>query len=105
MASQAASQPARTDQAAADASGPAAPPDRFRWWALLLGALLIPPNSLWIARTEALDYSGFPTCMSLFYNVIFTLMVLLALNAAVRRLAPRAALRRTELLVVYGMLA
>ncbi len=77
----------------------------FRWWVLLIGIALIPLNSLWIARAEALDYSGFPTCMSLFYNVIFSLMVLLLLNAGVRRLSARRALRSGELLVVYGMMA
>lgn len=79
--------------------------ERFRWWVFLLGAALIPVNSLWIARTEAMDYSGFPTCASLFYNVIFSLMVLMLLNSLVRRFAPRAALCRQELLVVYGMVA
>lgn len=81
------------------------PPERFRWWVILLGAALIPVNSLWIARAEALDYSGFPTCMSLFYNVIFTLMVLIVANAGMRHWLPRAALSRQELLVVYGMTA
>jgi hypothetical protein len=81
------------------------PPERFRWWVLLLGVALIPVNCLWVARTEALDYSGFPTCMSLFYNVIFTLMALLTLNMMVRRVFPRLALCRQELLVVYAMTA
>lgn len=79
--------------------------ERFRWPVILLGAALIPVNSLWIARAEALDYSGFPTCASLFYNVIFTLLVLLVLNAAVRRVLPALALGRSELLVLYGMIA
>jgi hypothetical protein len=86
-----------------DAPGRAA--ERFRWWVTPLGAALIPVNSLWVARTEALDYSGFPTCMSLFYNVIFTLMALLLLNALIRRALPRLALGRQELLVVYAMTA
>jgi len=81
------------------------PAERFRWWVVLLGAALIPVNSLWIARAEALDYSGFPTCMSLFYNVVFTIMALIVLNAGVRAVLPRAALGRQELLVVYGMVA
>ena len=79
--------------------------ERFRWWTILLGAVLIPVNSLWVARTEAMDYSGFPTCASLFYNVIFTLIVLLALNLALRRLVPAIALTRRELMVVYAMVA
>jgi hypothetical protein len=94
----------------AEMGGPATPgpgpsSERFRWPVILLGAALIPVNSLWIARAEALDYSGFPTCMSLFYNVIFTLMALLLLNTAIRRLLPRLAMGRQELLVVYAMTA
>lgn len=80
-------------------------PERFRRWVFLLGAALIPVNSLWIARAEALDYSGFPTCMSLFYNVVFTLVAFIALNAGVRMWWPRLALSRQELMVVYGMTA
>lgn len=79
--------------------------ERFRWPVIVLGAALIPVNSLWIARAEALDYSGFPTCASLFYNVVFTLIVLLVLNAGARRIAPGLALGRRELLVVYAMVA
>lgn len=81
------------------------PQDKLRWWVFLLGAALIPPNSLWIARAEAMDYSGFPTCASLFYNVIFSLMVLMLINSLVRLFAPRACLSRWELLIVYGMVA
>lgn len=77
----------------------------FRWWVIPLGAILIVPNSLWIVRIEALDYSGFPTCSSLFFNVVFSLMVLLLANIALRRFMPRAALTRSELLVIYAMLA
>ncbi len=79
--------------------------ERFRWWIIPLGAVLIPVNSLWIARAEALDYSGFPTCMSLFYNVVFSLMALLVVNALFLRLFPRLALCRQELLVIYAMLS
>ncbi|MDO8586332.1 MAG: hypothetical protein Q7T82_04770 [Armatimonadota bacterium] len=79
--------------------------ERFRWWVIPLGAALIPINSLWIARTEGMDYSGFPTCMSLFYNVIFCLCLLLLINIALRRWAPWAALCRRELIVLYAMLA
>lgn len=82
-----------------------APKERFRWGIILLGAVLIPVNSLWIARAEALDYSGFPTCASLFYNVIFCLLVLLLINILLRRYFPRIALCRRELMVLYAMIA
>lgn len=81
------------------------PKERFRWPVIILGAALIPINSLWIARAEAMDYSGFPTCASLFYNVIFSLLILLLINTALRRFLPKIALCRRELLVVYAMLA
>lgn len=67
-----------------DTTPRATPDERFRWQVILLGVLLIPINSLWIARAEALDYSGFPTCASLFYNVIFCLIMLLAVNVPLR---------------------
>ncbi len=81
------------------------PQERFRWWVIVIGAALIPVNSLWISRTEALDYSGFPTCASLFYNVVFSIIMLMVLNIALRRFVPRFAFGRRELLVVYGMVA
>ena len=76
----------------------------IRWWVFLLGAILIAVNSLWIARTEALDYSGFPTVASLFFNVIFSLLVLIFVNSGVRRMNPRLALNQAELMIIYGML-
>lgn len=84
---------------------PRAPKERFRPWIILLGVALIPVNGLWIARAEALDYSGFPTCASLFYNVIFCLIVLLLINVLLRRCLPWAALCRRELIVLYAMIA
>ena len=82
-----------------------APKERFRWGVILLGVALIPVNSLWIARAEALDYSGFPTCASLFYNVIFCLIVLLLVNVLLWRYLPGIALCRRELMVLYAMIA
>ncbi len=81
------------------------PVERFRPWVLALGVALIPLNSYWIARTEAQDYSGFPTCASLFYNVVFCILVLIGMNALVRRFRPGWALCRRELMVLYAMMA
>lgn len=94
-----------SDSLPADKDDRCVPKERFRWPVIILGAVLIPINSLWIARAEAMDYSGFPTCASLFYNVIFCLLVLLLLNAGLRRFFPKIALCRRELLIVYAMLA
>lgn len=78
---------------------------KLPWRGFCAGLLLIPINSLWIARTEGLDSAGWPTCISLFYNVIFSLLALLLLNVLLRRYLPRFSLSQPELLIVYGMVA
>ncbi|HNR35325.1 MAG TPA: hypothetical protein PKO36_09100 [Candidatus Hydrogenedentes bacterium] len=72
---------------------------------IVIGLLLIPVNSLWIVLGEIMWYSGEPTTISLFYNVVFILTLLILGNLAVRRFRPSWALEPGELLVVYTMLA
>jgi hypothetical protein len=73
--------------------------------AILLGLALIPINCYWIFMMEIVRYSGHPTTISLFFNAIFTLGLLLLVNWALRRRAPRWALNRAELIAVYLMVA
>lgn len=77
------------------------PPLRLR--ALGVGLLALLPNCYWITLSETFWYQDFPTCLSLFVNAIFTLLVVLALNGLCARLAPRLALNRLEVLAVYAM--
>jgi hypothetical protein len=72
--------------------------------AIALGLLLIPPNSYWILWVEGVWHSGHPTGMSLFWNCIFTLLLLLLLNLLIKRLAPRYALSQGEFITIYVML-
>ncbi len=72
---------------------------------IVIGLLLIPLNSLWIVLAEIMWYSGEPTTISLFYNVVFILTLLILANLVVRRYKPTWALEPGELLVVYTMLA
>jgi hypothetical protein len=73
--------------------------------AVILGLLLIPPNAYWVICMEAVRYSGHPTTISLFFNVVFILVLLLGLNGMVRRVRPTWAFSPGELLTVYIMLA
>lgn len=73
--------------------------------ALLIGALLIPPNILWLQSMELVWNSGQPTMQSLFFNAVFTLLVLALLNLLLRWRAPRWALRPGELALVYVMVS
>src|SRR5437667_1993886 len=97
---------AEPSAAAEERAAPPAPLLRaVTWRSLLISLLLIPPNAYWIVQMERVRYSAHPTTISLFFNVVFILLVVTVLNAGLARLWPRAAMNRGELLVVYGMLA
>ncbi|MGQ9731828.1 MAG: DUF6785 family protein [Candidatus Zipacnadales bacterium] len=73
--------------------------------ALLLGTALILPNAYWIMMVEGIWHTGHPTVMSLAWNVIFNILVLLGINVLLKRLAPARALSQAEFVTVYVMLA
>ena len=72
--------------------------------ALLVGVVLLPVNAYWVTQMAVVRYEGHPTTVSLFFNCIFILSVLLGLNAVAKRVLPRLALHRNELIVIYVML-
>lgn len=71
---------------------------------LLLGFLLVPVNVYWMLYMEVVWNQGYATLLSLYFNVLFTLLALVLINAFLRRLWPGRALRQQELLVVFVML-
>ena len=73
---------------------------RTGWRAILIGVILIPINSLWIGSGEAVS-----TTVSLFYNVIFIMFVVVLLNGPLQRWFPRLSLNHGELLIIYVMLS
>ena len=80
------------------------PHRKIRWRIIWLGLALIPFNNYWVFASLRWD-QGFPTTMSLFFNAIFALVVLIAVNTLLHKFAPRAALTRGELLTLYTMLS
>ncbi len=75
----------------------------FTWRALGVALILIPLNVYWVVQMEYFRYSAHPTTISLLFNAVFTLLILCALNALLRRLMPRLAFRQSELLLIYSM--
>ncbi len=71
---------------------------------VIIGLVLIPLNAMWLILSEIMWYSGEPTTLSLFYNVIFILTLLTIGNGLIKRWRPGWALDAGELLVVYVML-
>lgn len=75
---------------------------------ILISIPLIVANAFWLFAnwgTSGYDSGqSFATIISLFYNVIFCMVVLLGVNWALRRYLPRLALSSTELMAVYILL-
>lgn len=72
------------------------------WRAILVGLILIPFNAYWIMDSAG---QGYPTTVSLYFNVIFCIFFLAAFNFLINRLNPKFSLKQGELLTVYVMLA
>ncbi|MCX7015375.1 MAG: hypothetical protein NTW86_22955 [Candidatus Sumerlaeota bacterium] len=73
--------------------------------ALAISCALMPLLALWVVQSELIWYSGHSTAISLFYHVTVVILALAAVNLAVRRRWPRAALSAGELLTIYVMLS
>jgi len=76
-----------------------------KWRAVLISLILIPLNSYWIIQMESVYYSGHSTATSLFFNVIFSVLVLIILDIPLKRLFPNLAFSQSEYLTVYIMVS
>lgn len=83
----------------------ASPAGRVTLRSILLGILLIPLNTYWVMTVEGIWHSGHPTTMSIMWNVVFNIFVLVLLNLALKRFAPKWALTQAEFIIVYVMLS
>ena len=72
--------------------------------AIIIALIIIPLNNYWIFMTEIVRYAGHPTTISLFYNSIFMLLLLVGLNQILRRVAPKSIFSQGELITIYIMI-
>lgn len=72
--------------------------------AIILALVLTALNDYWLVQIEVVRYS-FATYAAPFYNVIFTVLVVTAVNAWLHKRYPRIALTRIELVTIYVMLS
>jgi Family of unknown function (DUF6785)/Domain of unknown function (DUF6784) len=75
------------------------------WRAVVLSAVLAPLHTYWLINLEIVRGTGFASTISIYFNVILTLVVLLLLNVPLRRFLPRHAFTRAELITVYILLS
>lgn len=75
------------------------------WRAIIIGALLIPPNAYWIMQVEGVWNTGHSTCLSLMWHVVVNLLLLIVVNTfVIKRFLPRAALTQGEFITIYAMM-
>jgi hypothetical protein len=71
---------------------------------VLLGLFLIPINTYWVMQVEGIWHTNHCTAMSLFWNSVFCIFVLVLANLAIKRYSPRHAFTQGELIVIYVMI-
>jgi hypothetical protein len=74
------------------------------WRAILIGTILIPINTYWIILVEGIWHSNHATAMSLFWNTVFCLLILVGLNLILKRYVPRIAFSQGEFITIYVMI-
>ena len=82
--------------------GPEEKEARLRPRGFILGALLIPLVTLWVAAMENV-YGGRPTYLSVFFHAVILLAALVGVNGLLRLVAPRHTFSRAEILLIYIM--
>lgn len=71
--------------------------------------MLVIINIVWVVQKETQPgwvtaAVGPPDTLSLFYNVIFILFILILINAILEKISPRIRLNKGELVIIYAML-
>ncbi len=72
--------------------------------AVLIGVLLIPINCFWHIQMTLVWLMNFPAILTLLFNVVFILFILVLINHFLKIHIPKATLQQGELLTIYTML-
>ncbi len=73
--------------------------------AVVIGALLIIPNNYWMTQMEMVWGGTYPSVITLLFNVVFSLFLLIIVNLSFQKFLPKLSLTRSDFLVIYVMLA
>lgn len=91
------------EDAARSESSPPAPKTRgpLSWRVAVLALVLIPANAWWLTEIEYIHYSDNATTQALFFNTISLLLILVGINALLKRIKPAWAFSAPELAALY----
>jgi hypothetical protein len=74
------------------------------WRSILIGTFLIPINTYWVIQVEGIWHSNHATAMSLFWNSVFCILLLVLLNLVLKRYTPRVAFSQGEFITIFVMI-
>ncbi|MFC1714209.1 DUF6785 family protein [Candidatus Poribacteria bacterium] len=77
---------------------------KVRAHTLVIGFALSLINCYWVIQMEMVWENGIPTRISLFFNAILTLALLVFVNSLLKKIWRAIALKQSELLVIYLMI-
>ncbi len=72
--------------------------------AIIIGFVFVPINVYLVVQWETVWGTQYPTTMGIFFNAIFCLFLVTALNLICKKLLPKRALTQGELLTIYVVL-
>jgi len=75
----------------------------IRWHVIVIGLLLIVVNSYWVLMASEVWHSTQLTIASLFFNAVFTLLLLVLVNIVLEKVSPQIALSQADQLMIYTM--
>ena len=75
-----------------------------RWYVIVIGLLLLLINTYWVFMGSEVWHSTQLTIASLFFNAVFTLLLLVLINLVIQRIIPKYALTQADLLIIYTMI-
>ena len=80
------------------------PPRGITRRALLLGTVAVPFCNYWLIHMNSVSFNALPTTISVFYHVVFVVLILSIANLGLKQVVPRYALGQGELILLYSML-
>ncbi len=71
---------------------------------IIIGTILSIANCYWIVMSEAMWFTVHITVISIFFNAVFAMFIILLFNQLARKYMPKASLSNSELLIIYVMM-
>ncbi len=78
--------------------------ENIKWYVIVIGILLLIINSYWIFMGSEVWHSTQLTIASLFFNAVFTLLILIIINLLIQKFVKRYVLSQADLLMIYTMI-